>query len=427
MEQAASQNNSLSTVVVPHFIFGGLTWLTITVLVIFFPDAFTQHYFNPKLLSVTHLLALGWITMIIFGALYQLIPVVMGVKLYSERLALITFVLLGFGAVLLAVSFWNFWLGGIMHISATLIVIAVVLFVVNVFVSVRRSKKRSIEKDFILTSVVWLSFTVAAGVALAINLTHPFLKTPHLELLKLHAHAGIIGWIIQLIIGVSSRLLPMFIVAYNLNTKKLKFAYYLINVGLVAGIVALYMQWQPGVITSVCVVVTGIAFYLSFIFEAFRKRINKRLDVGMKQSVVSFIILMVPLFLILMFVFGSELFIELTPSMVIVYGSTLLLGFVTSLIMGQTIKTLPFIIWLKVYRDLVGKGKIPLPKDLYSEKAAHVQLWCFSIGFVLLLAGIFTVNNNLVSTSGIILFIAAVLFNFNILKIILHKPITHTK
>lgn len=41
--------------------------------------------------------------------------------------------------------------------------------------------------------------------------------------LKLHAHAGIVGWFIQLITGVGSRLLPMFMASYGLDSRNLIF------------------------------------------------------------------------------------------------------------------------------------------------------------------------------------------------------------
>jgi len=83
MNQIASQNAPSPKVVLPHYIFGGLVLLVVTMLIIYHPDAFVQHFFNPELLAITHLLVLGWITMVIFGALYQLLPVIMEVKLYS--------------------------------------------------------------------------------------------------------------------------------------------------------------------------------------------------------------------------------------------------------------------------------------------------------------------------------------------------------
>ncbi len=422
MNQIASQNAPSPKVVIPHFVFGGMTWLAVTTLIIFNPEAFTQHFFNPLLLSITHLLALGWITMVIFGALYQLIPVIMEVKLYSEKMAIFSFILLGLGAILLPFSFWNSQLGSFMYVSATIIVIGIGLFVANILFTALQSTKKSIEKIFILTAVIWLLFTVLAGLTLAINLAHPFLELSHLELLKLHAHAGVVGWFIQLIIGVSSRLLPMFMVSHNLNTKKLTFAYFFINIGLVIGIVSLFIEQANGVITSVFAVVFGIFCYLSFIYEAYKKRVKKHLDIGMKQTAISYIILILPLSLIFILLFKFEILETLTLPLAVAYGSTIFIGFITSLIMGQTYKTLPFIVWLKVYRNQVGKVKMPLPKDLYSEKVATIQLWLFALGFVTLLVGITFTTNNIVRASGILLFIAVALYNFNILKIVFHQP-----
>lgn len=423
MQQAASRNTPSPNVVIPHFIFGGLTLFGATMLIILAPDAFTQHYFNPGLLSITHLLVLGWITMIIFGALYQLIPVIMEIKLFSERFAIASFVFLATGSVLLAVDFWNFWFGPFFHMAATFLLIAVILFAVNVFITAKRSAKKSIERNFILASVCWLLFTVAAGITLGVNLSDPFIPFSHLELLKLHANIGIAGCFFQLIIGVGSRLLPMFMVSHNLNTKKLQSAFYLINSGLILGMFALWFQWEPVIITCVLEVVSGIAVFLSFLVEAYKKRVKKHLDVGMKQSIMSFFFLLVSLILVLAIAGGFRVTNEITVPLSVAYGSTLLLGFITSLIMGQTYKTLPFIVWLNVYRNRVGKEKIPFPNELYSESLAHIQLWMFAAGFLTLLLGIFVGRNYLISAAGIILFCAVLLYNYNILKIIFHKPI----
>lgn len=422
MNQIVSQNAPSPWVVVPHFVFGGLTCLAVTLLIVFNPAAFTQHFFNPILLSITHLLALGWVTMVIFGALYQLIPVIMEVKLYSEKLAFSSFILLSLGAILLAIPFWNFSFGNWMYVSGSLIVIAVGFFVTNVVVTAYQSAKKSIERTFIITAVIWLFFTILAGLILAINFSYPFLKVSHLELLKLHAHAGMVGWFVQLIIGVSSKLLPMFMVAHNLTTKKLTIAFYLINSGLIFGIVSLFIQFNYGVIISVIMVVSGIFCYLSYIYEAYKKRIKKQLDIGMKQSALSFVILVIPLSGIVILMFNFEILQSLTLPLSVAYGSTIFIGFITSLIMGQTYKTLPFIIWLKVYRGKIGKVKMPLPKELYSEKLAIAQVWLFAIGFILLFAGIITTITTLIMISGIVLFLSVSLYNYNIFKIIFHQP-----
>jgi cbb3-type cytochrome oxidase subunit 1 len=421
MNQIASQNAPSPNVVIPHYVVGGLTLFVVSLLIVFHPEAFTQHFFNAPLLSITHLLALGWITMIIFGALYQLLPVIMEVKLYSEVLAGFSFVLLVTGAALLSFAFWQFSFGAQMFVAGGLIVISAGLFVVNVLYTARASTKKIIERSFIISSAFWLLFTVLAGLTLAVNLSVPFLKVSHIELLKLHAHAGIAGWFVQLIIGVSARLLPMFMVAHNVNTGRLKFTFYAVNAGLVAGIVSLYIQFKTGVVISTALVVSGIIVYLSFLVEAFKKRVKKQLDIGMKQSALSFAILVIPLFLIFLLLFNFSFLKKLTLSLSVAYGSAIIIGFITSLVMGQTYKTLPFIVWLKVYKGRVGKVILPLPKDLYSEKLAIAQTWLFAIGFVNLLIGISVTGENLVTIGGIVLLVSVALYNFNILKIVFHK------
>lgn len=155
-----------------------------------------------------------------------------------------------------------------------------------------------------------------------------------------------------------------------------------------------------------------------------KKRVKRNLDLGMKQSMIAFLMLLIPVLLSLVFV--SELWDtgKLTIPLAVAYGSTIFIGFITSLIMGQTYKTLPFIIWLKVYRGKVGKGKLPFPKDLYSEKLADFQLWTFIPGFATLIVGIILLNKIIVTISGILLLISVSIYFFNLMKIILHKPIT---
>jgi len=422
MQQVASKNAPSPSVVVPHFVFGGIVWLLVTVLIFSSPQAFTQHYFNPMLLSITHLVVLGWISMVIFGALYQLLSVIMEVKLYSEKLAFISFGLLGIGTLLLAISFWNFWLGIPMRMAAVLLLLAVLFFAVNVFRTGNKSPKKSIEKRCIQTAVVWLLFTVIAGFVLVVNLAQPFISTPHLALLKLHAHMGIIGWFMLLIMGVSSRLFPMFMVSHQPNTQKLRNAYFLINTGLIIAVFCLFFQWNTGLIVSVVVVVLGIIYFLSFMLEVYRKRLKKRLDIGMKQSVFSLVVLLLPIAIIAVLNASITSTQSITSPMAIVYGSSLLIGFITSLILGQTYKTLPFIIWLKVYRKRVGKEKIPFPKELYSDKVAHLQFWGFMIGFIIFLMAILLQSLKMVQIGGVLLFISALFYNYNLLTIVFHKP-----
>ncbi len=48
--------------------------------------ALAGHYYHPHVLALTHTVTLGWITLTIIGASYQLIPIVIERPIWSERL-----------------------------------------------------------------------------------------------------------------------------------------------------------------------------------------------------------------------------------------------------------------------------------------------------------------------------------------------------
>ena len=47
----------------------------------------TGHYYHPRLLALAHTVTLGWITLAIMGASYQLMPIVLERPIWSERVA----------------------------------------------------------------------------------------------------------------------------------------------------------------------------------------------------------------------------------------------------------------------------------------------------------------------------------------------------
>lgn len=421
MRALTSARSPSSRILKVHFLYGAQVLLVAMVLIAIFPEAFTQHYFNPKLLGITHLLVLGWITMIIMGVLYQLIPVILEATLHSESLSYYSFSFLALGTLLIGFSFWNFWLGWSMYLGALLVLIAVLAFMVNLYQTVRKSETKGIETDFIQTASNWLLFTVLIGTFLAFNLRYALLDQPHIELLKLHAHAGLAGWVLQLIIGVAIKLFPMFLITDHKDPKGLTRCYYFLNIGLITGLVALFYDFKWILWAGIAIVGIGVWYFLRYVYSVFKSRIKKRLDSGMKQSMIAFI----PLAVVLPIVIYLQL--DSTSSMVLpsatIYGSLLVFGFISMLILGQTMKILPFIIWLKEYGERppkAGKRKV-FPRDLFSHHLARVQMWVFISGLVFLLCGTLLRTEMVVSVAGVILALAVLLYDYQVVSLILHK------
>ena len=88
----------------------------------------------------------------------------------------------------------------------------------------------------------------------------------------------------------------------------------------------------------------------------------------------------------------------------------------------MTFKTLPFIVWNKVYHNLSGLGKTPNPKDLFSDSIFKGMAITYIVGFIIFATGILFSNTILLKTGAILLLLTAVLYNWNVLKIFMHKP-----
>jgi len=425
MQAGLSTKNAPSPkVVLPHFGFGALAFLTAAVMLLFVAEDLTQHFVSPHLLALTHVLVLGWISMVIFGSLYQLIPVVMEVKLYSEKLAMSTFILFGSGLIILSASFWNYtfshnlW----MEIAGILLLVAVLLFAINAIKSAAKTERKTIENTFIVTAVLWLLLAVTLGLTIVLNFAFNFLSISHLQLLKTHAHMGLVGWFLLLVIGVASKLMPMFLIVHKLPSRLLHYTYYLINAGLL--LMSLGFSFYPEkwlLIVSGLLILAGIVLFLRFNQVAFSKRLRKKLDVGMKMSAMGFIMLALTLLFGLLSLMRPAFLQSLHLRSDMLYGITILFGFLSSLVLGQTYKTLPFIIWLKIYHSKVGKGKVPLPQELYSDKLANWHFYTYLAGMPLLIVGVLLGSVVVIQIAAAFIILTAILYNYNVFKILFHK------
>ena len=86
----ATANTGISTttsykVVLPFYAYAAVAFLVATIFLALSVNNITKHYFQPHTLAITHIMALGWGTMIILGASHQRVPVLIENKLYSNK------------------------------------------------------------------------------------------------------------------------------------------------------------------------------------------------------------------------------------------------------------------------------------------------------------------------------------------------------
>lgn len=420
----STERSPATKVVAPHFIAASLAILILSILIFLSANDFIGYFYTPHILAIVHIAALSWGTMIIIGSLYQLIPVVFETKLYSEKLAIFNFWLFVVSISLFSYSFWSSKLLELMPYSSSMIFVSVWLFTINIILSYTKANKKDISAKYIITAIFWLMMTSLLGLLLAFNYKYAFLNNDNYRYLKIHAHFGIVGWFLQLIMGVGTTLIPMFLVSHNLNNNKLDRAYYLLN----SGLVLLYIDWQfiqsSFLIYVFWTLITlSILQYSSFIYDSYKNKLRK-LDIGMKHTMLAFVILALPLIFSLILVFVPYQQFGFLKNIIILYGVSIFLGFFTNMIFGQTYKTIPFIIWLNKYQKFVGKAKTPFPRELYNEKVADWQFYIYNTMLASLLIGILFNSIILVKIGAALLILTAILYNYNMFKIIFdHKEI----
>ena len=417
MKAPMNQSAPSLFVVLPFFLTGALIFLGVAVFLFLHTEALTGHYFQWSILTLVHACAIGWGTMLIFGSVYQLLPVINGRPLYSNGLAYSTFICLFIGLLSLLVGFYWTAVHTWLILGGSLILLAFILYSVNVFKTSFPSNFQSMEKLFLMSASIWLIFTALLGLALAINLAHPFVRISHLEYLKIHAHLGLGGWFLQLITGISIKLIPMFALGKSEKQTWLVWAFYLQNLGLLGFFIdGLFFGISPSILIYWGLILWGTLAWLAYLWDAFKNRLRRKLDMPLQHTYLSSVLLLFGFICIPLIYFLQDV------GLIAVYGIFLFLGWISVLILGMTFKTLPFIVWNTKYKGIHGKIQIPLPKQLYKTELVNIQYWACVFALIFMGMGLLMNLGILVKIGSLAWLLVAVLYVINVFLICGHKP-----
>ncbi|HEU4565461.1 MAG TPA: hypothetical protein VFS05_12450, partial [Gemmatimonadaceae bacterium] len=373
----------------------GLVWVA--------PDVALGRFASPHVAGVTHLFTLGWLTTTIFGALYQLLPVALGAPIRSARLGHASFWTYAPGVALFACGIAE---GSTMlhHAGIALVATGVLLFAANVALTLPRARQRDATWAAVAAAVGFLVLTLALGVALLHNIHTGFLAERRVRVLAIHVHVALIGWALVMIVGMSHRLLPMFLLAHGADTRWTRRALALLAAGLPLLVGGLALDAPAASWGALALLEAGVACFLVQARRFFRARIRPRLDAGMRFVAVGLCwlgasALLAPAVLAL----GAVR----APRLATAYVAIALLGGIITYVMGHFYKIVPFLAWIARFRARVGKEPVPTVAELYSSRVAHLQLACTTAAVALLAAGI-ALGSAAVTRAGAVLLAAGV-------------------
>ena len=170
------------------------------------------HYYHPRLLALTHTVTLGWVTLAIMGASYQLIPIVLERPIWSERLARWQLAILAVAVTGMVAHFYlGTWPG--LAAAAGLLAVGIALHLGNVGMSLRGFTRWTFTARLVVLAYSGLALTTLFGLALAGNRMWPFLPGELFPTLHAHVQLALLGWVAPMILAVAARVYPMFFLA----------------------------------------------------------------------------------------------------------------------------------------------------------------------------------------------------------------------
>ncbi|HEX6059585.1 MAG TPA: hypothetical protein VFZ11_11275 [Gemmatimonadaceae bacterium] len=351
-------------------------------LIVVAPELAAGMYPSPRVGAVTHLFTLGWLTTTIFGALYQLLPVALGAPVRSTRVGHLAFAAWVPGVALFAAGIAT---GSIAlhHAGIALVGAGILLVVGNVGASLRGARARDVTWAAVALALVALASTLVLGVALLHDVHAPFLAEARLRVLAAHVHVALVGWALVMIVGMSHRLLPMFLLAHRASTRWTRRALALLAAGVALFAVGAGRGIAPAAWLGAALIEGGVVCFLLQARAFFASRLRRRLDAGMRFAAVALV------FLGLAALLGPVVLVAGTgePRLATAYVIVGLLGGIVLYVVGFFYKIVPFLAWIARFRGRMGKEKVPTVAELYSARVATVQLVVMTAGVAVLGAG----------------------------------------
>jgi len=386
--------------VAPFFKIGVIFYLIAMVALLAFSATFS--YQEMAVAGWIHLFLLGFVMVVIFGAMAQLIPVVLEVGHAIVDLYYVILPLLGVGAILMVAGFWIE--PSLLPYGGLLVLVSMIIFATEAFATLKNAEIKTLTVKTIAVTNTYLLLGILTGFAIALGLSG-VISIDVDTMLKAHVYAVLGGFVLLTIMGLSLTLIPMFSLAHGFDETPIKRGFNLVAVGVgmvfIGALIGFdMMQWLGYFSTLV-----GIGFYIYQIYIIYKLTVRKEMDVWARSMIFGFASLMLSL------AFGVVYLLGASTSWLHASVWFFMLGFIGFLINGHLYKIVPFLVWFERFAPLVGKEKVPMLHEMYPKEKADMMFWYSSAGTVLAGLGLL-ITSDLMFKSGATFMIVGAIFMY---------------
>ena len=148
------------------------------------------------------------------------------------------------------------------------------------------------------------------------------------------------------------------------------------------------------------------------------------MDIPMLNTALSFILLTLAVLILPRLIHHYLKNDPLSVKYSVLYGCMLFMGWITALILGQTFKTLSFIVRAERYGHFTGKEQTPLPVNLVKNTLLKIQSVAFFAFCLTFFTGYFFSLVVLMKAGLFCLLVTAVLYVVNVAVVLMHRTKT---
>jgi hypothetical protein len=397
--------------IAPFFIIGGLFYL-IASFFIFSIESGSISFQDPKVLAFTHLFLLGFVMMVIFGAMAQLVPVVLEVGHFGVELFYAIWPLLLIGTSLMIFGF--LFSSALLPYGGVVVLISMMIFVAEIFLTMFKVEKFNLVMVSVFLANMFLFFGIIFGLIIALTYAGT-LDFDIISLLRGHVYLVVGGYIFITVMGLSLVLVPMFTLSHGFSQRPLELAITFMSVGVMSVVISSLSNIALFEYLGYTLSAVSLGFYFYIIYIIYATRPRKENDVYAISLFFSYIAMLVSVAL------GVAYFITSSQEFLLACGWLFFYGFFAFLITGHIYKIVPFLVWFERFSPLVGKQKVPMLADMVPYRSSQAQFVFSSVGVILVTVAIIIQSDKLMSAGASFLVVGAFAFLRSLLYMINFK------
>jgi hypothetical protein len=355
-----------------------------------FPRAALQ---APETLILVHVVTIGWLSLLMCGALFQFVPVLVARPLSSDTqpLPALLSLIVGLAALILGFLQLAGRIGPMLPffaLAGALLGAGFALVVWNLARTLFAAPVLPVPARFVVVGLASIVVTVAFGIVFALvfggaSCEHFAALTAYG--LPIHVIAGLGGWLTFSAMGVSYRLLAMFMLAPELDGTSTRAALYLgtsaLAIAIVGGTLAILFHGSVPVVllAAGAIGLAALVLYGGDVVHLYRARKRPHIEINSRMAVLALASLAASVVLTAVLLAFGRLVDQVGAVVFLV-----VFGWLSGLGLAQLYKIIAFLTWLECYGPVLGKAPTPRVQDLVVE--AHARGW-FLLYFLTVWAG----------------------------------------